>query len=103
MQDAPVIVIPQVEVRAARVQEHCYDRFMAAEDGPVQRGATERVSGVDAGAPGEEERGYGCVAVHGGEVEGRTAGAVGFVGVEVVREEDGDDGGVAPVRGDVQD
>ena len=42
------------------------------------------------------------MAVYGGEVEGGTTGAVGFIGVEVVGEEDGEDGGVASVRGDVQ-
>ena len=42
------------------------------------------------------------MAVYGGEVERGTAGAVGFIGVEVVGEEDGEDGGVASVRGDVQ-
>lgn len=88
MQDTPVIPIRQVQVRAARVQEHFYDRFVAALDGPVQRCAAERVYSVDAGAVGKEERDYGCVAVHGGEVEGKTAGTVGFVGIEVVCEED---------------
>ena len=42
------------------------------------------------------------MAVHGGEVEGRTAGTVEFVGIEVVCEEDGEDGGVAPARSNVQ-
>ena len=51
---------------------------------------------------GEEERDYGCVAVHDGEVEGKTTGTIGFVGIEVVFEEDGEDGGVASVRGNVQ-
>lgn len=68
----------------------------------MQRCATERVYSVDARAVGKKERNYGCVAVHGGEVEGKTAGTVGFVGIEIVCEEDGEDGGVAPVRGDVQ-
>ena len=42
------------------------------------------------------------MAVNGGDVEGRTAGTVGFVGIEVMCEEDGEDGGVALVRSDVQ-
>ena len=41
------------------------------------------------------------MAVYGSEVERETAGTVGFVGVEVVGEEDGEDGGVASMRGDV--
>lgn len=102
MQDTPVVTIPQVQVRAASVQEHFHNPFVAAQDGPVQRCATERVCSVDAGAVGKEERGYGCVTVHGGQVEGRTAGTVGFVGIEFVRKEDGEDGGVTPVQGDVQ-
>ena len=59
MQDAPVVTIPQVQIRAPGFQEHLHHRFVPAQDGPVQRRATERVGSIDAGAVGEEQRGYG--------------------------------------------